>query len=68
MPMPAPTGTSPAPATSMATVASTSCGAHDSGVSTRSGGIVDNAANLWINPGTQWHIQDPSVHDPFPFA
>jgi hypothetical protein len=52
----------------MATVASTSCGAHDSGVSTRSGGIVDNAANLWINPGTQWHIHDPSVHDPFPFA
>jgi hypothetical protein len=46
---------------------------HDSGVvtnwlSTSSGGITDNAANLWINPGTAWHVQDPAVHDITPFA
>ena len=32
------------------------------------GALVDNSANLLINPGTSWHVQDPFVHDPFPFA
>ena len=35
---------------------------HDSGVtvdwlSTANGGMVDNSANLWSNPGTQWNVQ-----------
>jgi hypothetical protein len=29
------------------------------------GGFVPNGANFSVNPGTQWHIQDPFVHDPF---
>jgi len=27
------------------------------------GSFADNSANLSINPGTAWHVQDPFVHD-----
>jgi hypothetical protein len=27
------------------------------------GGFIDNSATFSINPGTDWHVQDPSVHD-----
>ena len=29
------------------------------------GSFFPNGANFSVNPGTQWHIQDPCVHDPF---
>jgi hypothetical protein len=29
------------------------------------GAFVDNSATFSINPGTDWHVQDPFVHDPF---
>jgi hypothetical protein len=29
------------------------------------GGFVDNGAHFLANPGTSWHVLDPSVHDPF---
>jgi hypothetical protein len=46
---------------------------HDSGLTTdwlgqANGGFADNSASFSVNPGTSWHVQDPAVHDPFPFA
>jgi serralysin len=44
---------------------------HDNGTVTNwlgqaNGAFADNAGNFSVNPGTQWHVQDPSsVHDPF---
>jgi hypothetical protein len=43
---------------------------HSSGVVTdylgnADGSFTDNAAHLWINPGTSWHPQDTFTHDPF---
>ena len=29
------------------------------------GTFSDNAAHLWVNPGTSWQPQDPFIHDPF---
>jgi hypothetical protein len=29
------------------------------------GGFVDNGPNSLVSPGSQWHVIDPSVHDPF---
>jgi len=32
------------------------------------GSLADNSSNFVANPGTSWHVADPAVHDPFPFA
>ena len=29
------------------------------------GAFTDNSAVFHLNPGTDWHVQDPFVHDPF---
>ena len=46
---------------------------HNSGVvgewlGQANGGFVANSANVNIPMDPSWHLQDPSVHDPFPFA
>jgi hypothetical protein len=30
---------------------------------TSTGAFVDNSANVNIHTGTEWHVQDPFVHD-----
>ena len=29
------------------------------------GAFIGNIDNLNVNPGTDWHLQDPFVHDAF---